>query len=78
MISFEPLWKTMNLRKITKYQLVNSYGFSNGTIDRLRKNQHVSTYTINRLCEILGCNIDEVISFTPSNKTESNNTQDSF
>ncbi|MBQ1505630.1 MAG: helix-turn-helix transcriptional regulator [Erysipelotrichales bacterium] len=62
MISYEPLWKTMKKRKISKYQLVKKYGFSNGTIDRLRSNDHVSTYTIERLCSILNCSPNDLFS----------------
>lgn len=64
MICYDPLWKTLEERKISKYQLVTKYGFSNGTIDRFRKNQHVSTYTIEKLCKILNCEFSKVAYFS--------------
>ncbi|MBQ2309116.1 MAG: helix-turn-helix transcriptional regulator [Erysipelotrichales bacterium] len=59
-INYSPLWETMKLRNVTKYQLVAKYGFSNGTIDRLRSNDHISTYTIARLCCILECQPNDI------------------
>lgn len=61
MISYKPLWETMKKRNITKYSLVKDYGLSNGTIDRLRNNDHISTYTIERLCIILDCTPNDIL-----------------
>lgn len=61
MISYAPLWKTMKKKKITKYMLNKKYGFSNGTIDRLRANEHISTYTIEKLCNVLKCTPNDII-----------------
>lgn len=61
MISYKPLWETMKKRNITKYSLVKDYGLSNGTIDRLRNNDHISTYTIEKLCIILKCTPNDIL-----------------
>lgn len=61
MISYKPLWETMKRKNITKYSLVKDYGLSNGTIDRLRNNDHISTYTIERLCIILDCTPNDIL-----------------
>ena len=66
MIDYSLLWKTMKKRGITKYQLVHTYGFSNGTIDRLRKDEHISTVTLERLCAILKCTPNDILRFTGS------------
>ncbi len=68
MICYDPLWQTLKEKKITKYQLVEKYGFFNGTIERLRNNQHVSTYTIEKLCEILDCDFSKIAYFTSDPK----------
>ena len=60
MILFSPLWKTMKEKNISQYSLIKDFGFSSGQLDRLRKNENVNTYTINRLCEILDCNIEDI------------------
>ena len=60
MILFSPLWETMKEKNISQYSLIKDFGFSSGQLDRLRKNENVNTNTINRLCEILDCNIEDI------------------
>ena len=60
MILFSPLWETMKEKNISQYSLIKDFGFSSGQLDRLRKNENVNTYTLNRLCEILDCNIEDI------------------
>ena len=61
MISYDRLWKTMEQKGITQYRLINTYGFSAGQIGRLKKNNHVSTHTLEALCKILRCNVEDMI-----------------
>lgn len=63
MISYEPLWNTLKAKKISQYQLINKYGISAGQLSRLRSNNHVSTHTLERLCEILDCNLEDVATY---------------
>lgn len=63
MISYEPLWKTLKDKNITQYQLINTYKISAGQLSRLRANTHVSTHTLERLCEILDCNIENIVTY---------------
>lgn len=65
MISFEPLWDTMKKKEISQYKLIKEYGISTGQLDRIRKNSNVSTYTINQLCSILQCAIEDIITYIP-------------
>lgn len=60
MISFEPLWITMKQRNISQYKLIKDYQISTGQLDRLRKNQNVNTYTLNQLCKILECRLEDI------------------
>lgn len=66
MISYEPLWKTMKLKNISQYSLIRNYKISSGQLDRLRKGSNVSTYTLNRLCEILECDLCDIAVFVPA------------
>ena len=63
MIVFDRLRLTMKNRDISQYKLIHQYGFSSGQLDRLRKNGNVSTYTLNELCKILHCSLDEIAEF---------------
>lgn len=60
MIVYDRLWETMKQRKITQYALIKEYGISTGQLDRLRKNENVSTHTLDMLCQILQCRLEDV------------------
>ena len=60
MILYTPLWETLKQKNITQYQLINTYNISAGQLSRLRANNHVSTHTLDRLCEILDCNLEDI------------------
>lgn len=61
MISYEPLWKTMKEKGISQYSLIKNFHFSAGQLSRLRNNAYVSTHTIDLLCNILNCNVEDVL-----------------
>ena len=63
MICFDRLWKTLRERGISQYRLTREYGVSNGQLDRLRKNENVSTYTLDRLCAILDCRLEDIAQY---------------
>ena len=67
MITYEPLWKTMKEKQVSQYRLITKYGVSSGQINRLKKNQYVSTHTIGVLCTILKCNVEDVMEFRMDN-----------
>lgn len=60
MIVFDRLWVTMKRKGISQYKLQKEYGFSSGQLDRLRKNDNISTYTLDKLCHILDCELEEI------------------
>lgn len=66
MISYEPLWNTLEKKNVSQYQLINKYRFSAGQLSRLRKNANVSTHTLDTLCEILDCELHEVATYKKS------------
>ena len=68
MITFDPLWDTLKSRNISQYTLIKEHGFSTGTLDSLRKNRSITLNTLNDLCNILQCDIKDVIEFTPDKK----------
>lgn len=63
MITFEPLWRTMKTKGVTQYKLIKEYNISTGQLDRLRKNENVNTHTLNQLCTILECNLEDVAKY---------------
>lgn len=69
MIVFDNLWKTMKNKGVSQYKLIKEFGISTGQLDRLRKNENVNIYTLNTLCSILDCNIEDIATYV---KDESN------
>lgn len=65
MISYAPLWTTMEKKKATTYTLQVKGEISSSTIRRLKANQSVSTNTLEALCKILDCTLQEIIDYTP-------------
>lgn len=63
MIVYDRLWDTMKQRGISQYKLIHEYGISTGQLDRLRKNNNVSTYTLSQLCGILDCGLEDIAEF---------------
>lgn len=64
-ISYEPLWKTMKRKGISTYALIKDYSFSRGTLDSLKHNRNISTATLNDLCNILSCNVEDILLHIP-------------
>ena len=63
MITYDPLWETMKTRGVSQYRLIKNNGVSSGQINRLKKNAYVSTHTIEVLCRILNCRVEEIMQF---------------
>lgn len=70
MIVYDKLWETLKKRGISQYKLIKEYGMSTGQLDRLRKNDNISTYTLNQLCEILKCEISDIAEFKPAQENK--------
>ena len=66
MIDYSPFWETLKNSQETTYTLINKHHISSATIDKLRKNRPINTTTINDLCRILNCKIQEVAQYIPS------------
>ena len=67
MISYEPMWETMRRKKITTYSLIKDYHFSKGTLDSLKQGRNISTMTLNDICRILDCRVEDVLVYIPDN-----------
>lgn len=72
MISYDRLWQTMRERGVSQYTLIKKYGISPAQITRLKRNESVSTHTIDVFCQILNCPVEMVMTYLP----EEEHTQD--
>lgn len=63
MIVYDRLWETMKKKNISQYHLIKYCKVSAGQIGRLKKNNFVSTHTIDMLCRILDCEVEEIMEY---------------
>ena len=70
MISYKPFYETLKKRELSTYKLINNYGISRSLLDRLKHNKPLSTVTINDLCNILSCNVEDILTFIPDGDNE--------
>jgi len=61
LISYAPLWETMKRKGTSTYTLRRKWNFSAGTLDNLKHNRHVSTHTLDTLCNLIDCDIEEIV-----------------
>lgn len=70
MISYKPFWNTLDASEETTYSLIYKHHISSATIDKLRKNKPMNTTTINDLCRILNCKIENIAEYIPSSNDQ--------
>lgn len=66
MIKYDRLWKKMEERGESTYTLRFHYGISGGTITQLRRNEAITTNTLDILCEILDCKVEDILEYVPN------------
>lgn len=67
MIIYDRLWETLKKKGISQYNLVTDYNISKSLLQRLRNNEGISTHSINMLCNILDCQIQDIAEFIKDN-----------
>lgn len=68
MILYDRLWETMKNRNVSQYTLIKKYHISPAQITRLKRNESVSTHTIDIFCEILHCKVEDVMEYIGETK----------
>lgn len=63
MISYAPLYKTLQEKGISTYKLINNFGVSRSLIDRLKHDKPITTVTLNDLCKFLDCKVENIIEY---------------
>lgn len=65
MISFNKLWKLMERKNVTTYYLREQCGIDSKTIRRLKTNENTETKTLNKLCAVLDCKLEDIAEYIP-------------
>ena len=63
MVSYEPLWNTMQQKGITTYTLISKHGFNPKTINNLKHNRGITVFTVEKLCDVLNCTPNDIFTF---------------
>ena len=69
LISYAPLWSTMARTGATTYTLQVKGQISSSTIRRMKAGESVSTNTLDALCKILQCDLQDVVEYLPEDNT---------
>lgn len=69
MISFNKLWEVLRQQNISQYKLINVYEISPSQLTRLKRNQSVTTNTIDKFCKILKCTPSDIMEFIDDSET---------
>ena len=65
MIKYDRLWATLKKKNISQNKLMRDYGVDSAQLHRLRKNMVVKTVTIDNLCRILDCRVEDIMEYIP-------------
>jgi DNA-binding Xre family transcriptional regulator len=71
MIVYDRFWNTLKESNETTYTLITKHHISSATIDKLRKNKPMNTTSLNDLCRILDCRLEDIAEYTPSPEDQS-------
>jgi len=70
MIDYSPFWITLKESNDSTYTLITKHHISSATIDKLRKNKPITTTTLNDLCRILNCQVQDILVYIPSDSDQ--------
>lgn len=65
MIVYDRLWTTMAQKGVSTYQLREKCGLDSKTIRRLKANENIEAKTLNRLCAVLQCELQDIAHYIP-------------
>ena len=63
-ISYKKLWKLLIDRNMTKTAMRKEAGISTGALAKLGKNENVNTEILVKICNVLHCDISDILELT--------------
>ncbi len=64
-IVFDKLWDVMKEKGVSTYLLREKCGIDSKTVRRLRANDNMKTKTLNKLCTVLDCRLEDIAEYVP-------------
>lgn len=68
MIVYDKFWGLLKEKEISQYALIKRHKVSTGQLGRMRKNMNISTHTVDMFCDILKCNVEDIMEHIPNKK----------
>lgn len=65
MIDYTPFFQTLKKKNESTYTMIHKYNVSSSLINRLRNRKPISTTTLNDLCRILDCQVEDILVYIP-------------
>ena len=66
-VSYKKLFHMMIEKDMTNTMLQKEAGFSSNILTRLKRNQYVSMESIEIICRVMGCGVDDILEFVSEN-----------
>ena len=64
-IRYNKLWKKLIDENMMKVDLIDQAGITTNALAKLGKNEHVSTQVLEKVCNVLHCEIQDIMEFVP-------------
>ncbi len=62
-VKYEKLFQRLKEDSITGVELAKNAGFSDNIMTRIRRNEYISLESVEKICKVLNCKIDDIIEF---------------
>ena len=70
-ISYQPFYQTLLQKGVTEYHLIFKQGVDANTLHRMKHGKAITTRTLNSLCEILDCQVTDILEYIPDDEQTS-------
>ena len=69
-VTYKKLFHLLIDKGMTNAELMEKAGFSANIITRLKRNNYVSLDSIEKICKVLNCGVDDILEFLPDHAEE--------
>ena len=73
MITYAPFFRTLKERNMSSYRLITYHQISRSMYDRIKHNKPLTTTTIDTLCRILKCRVEDILVYSPDEENNDSN-----
>ncbi len=78
MITYAPFFRTMKERNMSSYRLITYHQISRSMYDRIKHNKPLTTTTIDTLCKILNCRVEDILVYSPDEGPHDNDQSNNY